>query len=103
MQSDNESQRRWAIILAGGEGERLSSLTQRIAGDGRPKQFCSVLGDSSLIEQTSRRVCLSVTDDQILVVVNRAHERYYRPLLGDMRRQNLVIQPGNRGTGAAIL
>ncbi len=103
MQSDNESQRRWAIILAGGEGERLSSLTQRIAGDGRPKQFCSVLGDSSLIEQTRRRVCLSVTDDQIMVVVNRAHERYYGPLLGDMRRQNLVIQPGNRGTGAAIL
>jgi mannose-1-phosphate guanylyltransferase len=103
MQSDNENQRRWAIILAGGEGRRLSSLTQRIAGDCRPKQFCSVFGDISLIEQTRRRVCLSVADDQVLVVVTRAHERYYGPLLGDMRRQNLVVQPDNRGTAAAIL
>ena len=103
MQSDNENQRRWAIILAGGEGRRLSSLTQRIAGDGRPKQFRAVLGDSSLIEQTRRRVRLSVADDQILAVVTRAHERYYGPLLEDMRQQNLVIQPDNRGTAAAIL
>jgi mannose-1-phosphate guanylyltransferase len=98
-----EDQRRWAIILAGGEGKRLSSLTRRIAGDARPKQFCSVIGNTSLIEQTRRRVSLSVADDHILVVVTRAHERYYGPLLGDMRQQNLVIQPDNRGTAAAIL
>jgi mannose-1-phosphate guanylyltransferase len=103
MQSDNENQKRWAIILAGGEGRRLCSLTQRISGDGRPKQFCCLLGDSSLIEQTRRRVSLSVADDQILVAVTRAHERYYGPLLADMRRQNLVIQPANRETAAAIL
>jgi mannose-1-phosphate guanylyltransferase len=56
-----------------------------------------------LIEQTRGRVSLSVADDHILVVVTRAHERYYRPLIGDMRQQNLVIQPDNRGTAAAIL
>ena len=103
MQSDNGNQDQWAIILAGGEGRRLSSLTQRIASDGRPKQFCPVLGDSSLIEQTRSRVSLSVAHDQVLAVVTRAHERYYRPLLGDIRQRNLVIQPDNRGTAAAIL
>lgn len=103
MQSNNEGQERWAIILAGGEGRRLSSLTQRIAGDARPKQFCLVIGDSSLIEQTLGRVSMSVADERTLVVVLRAHEQYYKPLLGDMRRQNLVIQPENRGTATAIL
>jgi hypothetical protein len=34
----------WAVILAGGDGTRLKSLTRKIAGDERPKQFCSVLG-----------------------------------------------------------
>jgi len=48
MQIHNEDQNRWAIILAGGKGKRLSSLTRRIAGDARPKQFCSVIGDTSL-------------------------------------------------------
>ncbi|MGD0291891.1 MAG: sugar phosphate nucleotidyltransferase [Candidatus Binataceae bacterium] len=94
---------RWAIILAGGEGKRLSSLTQRIAGDGRPKQFCRLIGQSSLIEQTRDRVALSIADDNILAVVTRAHERYYGALLGQMRQRNLVIQPDNRGTAPAIL
>jgi len=103
MRSEDESRKRWAIILAGGEGKRLFALTQRISGDDRPKQFCSLIGNSSLIEQTRRRVCLSIPDDHILAVVTRTHEKYYVPLLRDMRRQNLIIQPENRGTGAAIL
>jgi mannose-1-phosphate guanylyltransferase len=103
MQSYNDNQNRWAIILAGGEGKRLSSLTRRIAGDARPKQFCSVIGDTSLIEQTRGRVSLSVADDHILAVLTRAHEHYYELLLGNIRQQNLVIQPDNRGTAAAIL
>ncbi|MGC1679413.1 MAG: sugar phosphate nucleotidyltransferase, partial [Candidatus Binataceae bacterium] len=103
MRSYNENRNLWAIILAGGEGKRLSPLTRRIADDSRPKQFRSVLGDSSLIEQTRHRVSLSVADDQVLIAVTRAHERYYEPLLGAVRQQNLVIQPDNRGTAAAIL
>lgn len=92
MQFHNENQNRWAIILAGGEGKRLSSLTRRIAGDARPKQFCPLIGSTSLVEQTRSRVSLSIADDNILVVVTRAHERYYGPMLGEMRQQNLVIQ-----------
>ena len=103
MRSYDEHQKRWAIILAGGEGKRLSSLTRRIVGDARPKQFCSVIGDTSLIEQTRGRVSLSVAHDHTLIVVTRAHKPYYEPLLGDVRQHNLVIQPDNRGTGAAIL
>ena len=103
MQFHNENQNRWAIILAGGEGKRLSSLTRRVAGDARPKQFCPLIGSTSLVEQTRSRVSLSIADDNILVVVTRAHERYYGPMLGEVRQQNLVIQPDNRGTAAAIL
>jgi mannose-1-phosphate guanylyltransferase len=35
---------RWAVILAGGEGLRLRSLTRFVSGDDRPKQFCSFSG-----------------------------------------------------------
>jgi len=39
----NNSRRteRWAIILAGGDGTRLQSMTRTITGDNRPKQFVS--------------------------------------------------------------
>ncbi len=103
MQAYNENQNCWGVILAGGEGKRLSSLTQRRAGDARPKQFCPVIGDSSLIEQTRSRVSLSVAHDHTMIVVTRAHNPYYGPLLGDIKEHNLVIQPDNRGTAAAIL
>jgi mannose-1-phosphate guanylyltransferase len=43
---------RAAIILAGGEGTRLSGLTREIAGFPIPKQFCPLLGEVPLLEQT---------------------------------------------------
>ena len=47
-----------AIILAGGDGTRLLSLT-RIARLHLLKQFCRILGKETLFEQTRRRVALS--------------------------------------------
>ncbi|HWP57070.1 MAG TPA: sugar phosphate nucleotidyltransferase [Candidatus Acidoferrales bacterium] len=93
----------WAVVLAGGDGTRLRSLTRRIAGDERPKQFCSILGGESLLEQTTRRVALAIAPQRTLYVVNRAHERFYAPLLSDLPPRNLVVQPRNRGTTPAIL
>lgn len=103
MKSCDENQKRWAIILAGGEGKRLSSLTRRICGDATPKQFCPVIGNQSLFEQTRRRISLAIENDHTIAVVTRAHEPCYTRLLADMPTENLVIQPENRGTAPAIL
>jgi mannose-1-phosphate guanylyltransferase len=35
--------------------------------------------------------------------VTRSHERYYRPLLGRLGAEHVVVQPDNRGTVAGIL
>ncbi len=93
----------WGLILAGGDGTRLRSLTRRIAGDDRPKQFCPVLGRETLLDQTRRRVALTLSPDRTLMVVTRPHEPFYAPLLATLPSRNLVIQPENRGTAPAIL
>lgn len=54
------SDERWGIVLAGGEGSRLRPMTLRIEGDDRPKQFCRVVGGTTLLEQTRRRAALLV-------------------------------------------
>src|SRR5437016_8599056 len=97
------TQSRWALILAGGDGRRLRPLTRQIAGDDRPKQFCPVLGGETLLEQTRRRVAALAPSERVLVVVVRAHERFYAPLLADVPSRCVVIQPENRGTAPAIL
>ena len=94
--------RRWGVILAGGDGIRLRPLTRFICGDDRPKQFCPLLGDSSLIQEARQRAERSIHPDQILYSVTRAHQDYYVRDLADRRSQR-VVQPGNRGTAPAIL
>jgi mannose-1-phosphate guanylyltransferase len=99
IDQDNE----WAVILAGGDGTRLKSLTRKIAGDERPKQFCSVLGATTLLEETQRRAALEFSRERTVYVVNRVHESYYGPILARESSANLVIQPRNAGTAPAIL
>jgi mannose-1-phosphate guanylyltransferase len=94
--------KRWGIVLAGGDGVRLKPLTRLISGDDRPKQFCSLYGSTTLLEQTRLRAQRSIRAEQILFSLNRVHQDFYLRQLADCPAQR-VIQPGNRGTGAAIL
>lgn len=94
---------RWAVILAGGDGTRLQSMTRAITGDNRPKQFVPVIGGTSLLDQTRRRVARSVMPDQTLIVVTQKHRRFYGSLAHEISPELLLQQPNNKGTAPAIL
>jgi mannose-1-phosphate guanylyltransferase len=92
----------WAVILAGGEGARLRAFTRLVAGDERPKQFCRLLGQHTLLTATRQRVGLTVNPQRILYVVSRHHERFYRHELSAVSSGRLIEQPVSRGTTMAI-
>lgn len=94
---------RWGLVLAGGDGLRLRCLTRQISGDERPKQFCPLLGEATLLEQTWRRLLRAVAPEHGVVVVTRKHQPYYTPLLHRLGVPHVVEQPENRGTAAGIL
>ena len=94
---------RWAVILAGGDGTRLQTMTRSIAGDDRPKQFVPVIGGSTLLDQTRRRVALSVLPSRTLFVVTEKHQRFYRSMAAGVSPNLLLEQPANKGTAPAIL
>jgi mannose-1-phosphate guanylyltransferase len=100
--SVRNSRHHWAVLLAGGDGTRLQSLTLKIAGDSRPKQFCSILGGESLLTQTRARIEPLFHADRELFVVTRAHETYYRDELRNVDASCIIPQPMNRGTGVAV-
>jgi mannose-1-phosphate guanylyltransferase len=95
--------RTFAIVLAGGDGTRLSGLTTTRAGVRVPKQFCSLAGGATLLRQTLERAEALVPRDRIVVVVSQSHREWWRVELADLPRENVVVQPANRGTAAGIL
>lgn len=73
----------WAMVLE----KQLNALE---VGDRR-----ALLG----IKRAASR--LTSVIDQMLA--ERSHRRFYEPLLGDLRRSQIVAQPCDRGTAPAIL
>ena len=94
---------RWAVILAGGDGTRLQSMTRTITGDDRPKQFVPVIGGTTLLDQTRRRTARSVMPSRTLIVVTKKHRRFYESLAHEISPGLLLEQPDNKGTAPAIL
>lgn len=99
----NRNYNRCAVILAGGEGSRLKNLTRAISGDERPKQFCPILGEETLLTATRNRVAMKIKPENIFYSLTREHEKFYQPLLSAVCKSRLIAQPENKGTAPAIL
>ena len=93
----------WAVVLAGGDGSRVSALTRGVAGESVPKQYCAFGSDEPLLRWALRRAAAIVPWPRILVVVTEHHRRYWQQALSDLPPQNIIVQPSNRGTAAGIL
>lgn len=99
----NAPRQRWAVILAGGDGKRLLPLTRMIAGDDRPKQFCPIIGDETLLERTRRRIARTLEPRQTLLVLTQDHEPFYKAQIRDVSGSLCLVQPYNRDTAPAII
>jgi mannose-1-phosphate guanylyltransferase len=103
MDFHDVERQRWVVILAGGDGKRLLSYTRHLTGRATPKQFCRLIGSTSLLQQTMERVSLIVDRDRVFTVLTRTHEPYYARLVADVSTRQLVIQPANLDTAPSIL
>lgn len=93
----------WPVLLAGGDGTRLRGLTSLASGAVVPKQFCSLLGPTSLLLLALRRANRLAPLGRTLAVLAAAHRGWWHPQLSGLPSENLLVQPANRGTAPAVL
>ena len=87
----------YIVIMAGGNGTRLWPLSR----EANPKQ-CLALPDETLLEQAVGRAALLVDRDHILISTTKQHERKISELVGN-KVDGIIVEPGSRNTGPAIL
>jgi mannose-1-phosphate guanylyltransferase len=92
---------RWGVILSGGYGTHLLGLTRLVSGDDRPKQFCRLFRGDTLLEQMRIRAERSISGEQILFPLLRAHRPFFLKESG-IRPSQRIVQPLDKGTGPAI-
>jgi mannose-1-phosphate guanylyltransferase len=96
-------ERPYVVVLAGGEGTRLASLTHALYGTALPKQFAVIAGERSLLQETIERARLLTTLDRVLVVVSGARAQLAREHLVGYPDVELVVQPRSLDTGPGLL
>ncbi|HVF71088.1 MAG TPA: sugar phosphate nucleotidyltransferase [Chthoniobacterales bacterium] len=88
----------YALILAGGSGERFWPLSRRA----RPKQLLRLVTKQTLLEQTVNRLDGLVPPERLLILTNVDQEAAVRELLPDLPAENIVAEPAKRDTAAAV-
>lgn len=103
--TDVNKDHQWALVLAAGDGSRLRALTTQPCGTPVPKQYCSLHGGQSLIEDAIRRAQSQVAADRVCAIVAQQHHRWWSTIdaLTQLPARNLIVQPRNRGTAIGIL
>lgn len=86
----------YAIILCGGSGTRLWPRSRST----NPKHLLSLNGAFTLVQQTVKRV--ELPPEQIFCITEVSHAELLREQLPEIPGENIIVEPGRRGTASAI-
>jgi mannose-1-phosphate guanylyltransferase len=88
----------YAVIMAGGRGERFWPLST----SNLPKPFIPLLSSSSLLQDTVARIQPMVPPERILISIGEAHSEIARKQLPQIPPESFIIEPVGRDTAACL-
>lgn len=87
-----------SVVMAGGQGWRIWPLsTPR-----RPKQFCQLIGNKTLLQLTADRMLSIPGQDNVLVVTLDEYVQKARRQLPDLPPECIISEPFPKNTGACV-
>jgi mannose-1-phosphate guanylyltransferase len=89
----------YAVIMAGGRGERFWPLSR----ERRPKQLLKLIGDKSLLEATIDRLQGVVPRGHIWIITNRQQAAAIRDLVPGVPDRQIIAEPEGRDSAGAVL
>lgn len=89
---------RYAVILAGGRGERFWPLSRAR----RPKQLLALVGDKPLLAQAVERLAGLVPPERVLVLTNADLVDASREAVPALPPENIFGEPAGRDTAPAV-
>ena len=93
----------WVILLAAGDGTRVRDLARDDRGLHAPKQFCRFGDDRTLFRRALDRARTLTGNARVVPVVQPAHERWWRPEVAALPRENVLQGRLDHGTAVAVL
>lgn len=87
------------VIIAGGSGTRLWPLSTK----DYPKHLLNLTNDKSLLQNTVDRVQRIAKQDHIFVITEASHSKHVVGQLEGLPIENILIEPGRRGTASCVL
>ena len=88
----------YALILAGGSGERFWPYSRRV----RPKQLLKLFSDQTMLAETIARLGTAVPPERVFVLTNREQEEAVRAACPGLPAENIVAEPAKRDTAPAV-
>lgn len=96
-------QHTWVLLLAGGDTAPLAFQSVGPTSASVPRQFSSVDGTHSLLENAIERASAIVARERICVTVGAVHRPYWQKAQTTLLDANLIEQPRHCGTANEIL
>lgn len=88
----------YAVILAGGKGERFWPLSRET----KPKQFLSLVGKKSFLQDTFKRVNLKFPSSRIYVITGSSYKAKVARQLPQLNKKNIISEPIGKNTAVCI-
>ncbi|MFP8489851.1 mannose-1-phosphate guanylyltransferase [Gracilimonas sp. Q87] len=88
----------YAVIMAGGSGTRFWPRSIKEL----PKQFLSLFGEGTMIQNTARRIESMIPQERILVVTNDNYVDIVKDQLPSVPEENIIGEPVAKNTAPCV-